>query len=96
MSLDPERFDALAASPYVAPLINIGCGEDHTIAELAERVAAVVSYAGPVAWDRSKPDGTFRKILDVSRMQALGWQPTVDLENGIQRAYADFLPSRRS
>jgi GDP-L-fucose synthase len=72
------------------PLVNIGWGEDHTIRELAERVRDVVGYRGGIEWDASKPDGTPRKLVDVSRMKALGWSPRVTLEEGLRRAYADF------
>lgn len=71
--------------------VNIGCGSDLSILELAQRVQAVVGYEGRIALDRSKPDGTPRKLLDVSKLQALGWQPEVDLTEGIELAYADFL-----
>ncbi len=73
------------------PLINIGWGEDYTIRELAERVRDVVGFRGEIAWDTSKPDGTPRKLLDVSRMKALGWSPRVRLEDGLRKAYEDFL-----
>ena len=73
------------------PLINIGCGEDATIAELATLVAGVVGYTGKIVWDASKPDGTPRKVLDTSKMQLLGWRPMRSLEDGIGVAYRDFL-----
>ena len=67
--------------------INIGTGEDLTIRELAEIVAAVVGFTGEVRWDTSKPDGTPRKLLDVSRLRALGWSPQVPLVQGITETY---------
>lgn len=70
--------------------INIGSGEDITITELARLVAQVVGYSGAIVYDRSKPDGTPRKLLDTSRIKALGWAPTTPLEQGLQKAYADF------
>jgi GDP-L-fucose synthase len=70
--------------------INIGSGEDITITELARLVAQVVGYSGAIVYDRSKPDGTPRKLLDTSRIKALGWSPTTPLEQGLQKAYADF------
>lgn len=73
------------------PLINVGCGEDLTIRELAQIVAKVVGYTGEIRQDPSKPDGTPRKLMEVSRMRALGWQPSTDLDQGIAQAYADFL-----
>ncbi len=73
------------------PLINIGCGKDQTIRELVNLVKEVVGFDGELVWDTSRPDGTPQKLLDVSRMRSLGWQPRVDLVNGLGRAYADFL-----
>jgi GDP-L-fucose synthase len=73
------------------PLVNIGWGEDYTIRELAERVREVVGFRGGIEWDSSKPDGTPRKLLDISRMKALGWSPKTPLEAGIRKAYQDFL-----
>ncbi len=72
-------------------LINIGSGKDLAISELAEMVARTVGYDGPVAWDPTKPDGTPQKLLDVSRMTTLGWQPRISLEEGIRLAYRDYL-----
>lgn len=73
------------------PFINVGYGEDGTIQELAEQVARVIGFTGDIAWDTAKPDGTPRKLLDSTRLFALGWKPTVPLETGIGRAYTDFL-----
>ena len=69
------------------PLINIGCGEDLTMAELAALVARLVGYEGRISWDTTKPDGTPRKLLDISRLKALGWRPLVDLKRGIESTY---------
>jgi GDP-L-fucose synthase len=71
--------------------INIGYGSDVTIRQLAETVQRVVGFTGQIVWDASKPDGTPRKLMDSSRLFALGWKPAVDLETGIGRAYEDFL-----
>ncbi|MFN4056412.1 MAG: GDP-L-fucose synthase family protein [Alishewanella aestuarii] len=71
--------------------INVGTGVDCTIRELAETVARVVGFTGNVTFDATKPDGTPRKLLDVSRLKALGWQYSVSLEEGLQQAYAWFL-----
>jgi GDP-L-fucose synthase len=97
MNLDAARFASLLAgkteeggAPYAAdpmPLINIGAGKDGTIAALAEAVAKVVGYDGPVLWDPEKPDGTPRKLLDVSRMTALGWQARIGLTDGLRSTY---------
>ena len=72
-------------------LFNVGTGTDVTIRELAETVIQVVGFEGTMIFDTSHPDGTPRKLLDVSRMQALGWQAKTALQDGIAKAYADFL-----
>ncbi len=71
--------------------VNIGTGEDLSIRDLTELVARIVGYDGEVRWDASKPDGTPRKLMDVSRLHELGWKHKVELEEGIRLAYADFL-----
>lgn len=76
---------------YDGPLVNIGTGTDVTIRELAETVLQVVGFEGELAFDASKPDGTPRKLMDVSRLTALGWQARIGLAKGIELAYADFL-----
>jgi GDP-L-fucose synthase len=77
--------------------INVGCGHDITIRDLAETIARVIGYAGDIAFDPSKPDGTPRKLMDSARLNALGWHAKIGLEQGLQLAYADFqktaLPS---
>ncbi len=72
-------------------LINIGCGKDQTIAELAMKIAKVVGYEGIIEFDASKPDGTPRKLLDISKLKALGWSPTIGIDEGLQRTYTLFL-----
>jgi len=72
---------------YDGPLVNVGCGEDVTIRELAETVMDVVGFEGCIAFDRTKPDGTPRKLLDVSRLAALGWRDHTPLRDGIANAY---------
>ena len=71
--------------------INVGCGEDISIRELAELVCRTVGFEGRIIHDTTKPDGTPRKLLDVSRLFALGWRPRVSLENGVQDTYESFL-----
>jgi GDP-L-fucose synthase len=71
--------------------LNVGCGQDITIAELAKLIAKVVDYTGEIVFDPSKPDGTPRKLLDIRRIMATGWQPRVTLEQGLASTYADFL-----
>lgn len=79
-----ERYD----SPQI---INIGCGEDVSIRELAELICDVVGFDGELVWDKTKPDGTPRKLLDVTRIRALGWEPTIPLRKGIAKTYEWFL-----
>ncbi len=73
--------------------INVGCGEDMTILTLAHAIAKAVGYTGEITLDTSKPDGTMRKVLDTTKITALGWRPQVSLEEGLREAYADFLRS---
>ena len=75
--------------------INVGTGEDITIAELGKLIAKVVGYGGEIVQDTSKPDGAPRKLMDVSRLQALGWKPRVGLQEGLAAAYRDFLSGGR-
>jgi GDP-L-fucose synthase len=80
----------LMETGYGGPLLNVGTGEDVTISQLAETVMDVVDFKGRIVYDHSKPDGTPRKLLDVSRMSALGWHARTGLREGIVRSYADF------
>src|SRR5271165_1236935 len=77
-------------------IINIGSGEDLTIAELAEIVRGVVGFEGRIGYDKTKPDGTPRKLLDVSRLRALGWAPKIGLREGIAGTYAWYLAHARA
>ncbi|HTY03986.1 MAG TPA: GDP-L-fucose synthase [Rhodocyclaceae bacterium] len=85
-----ERMDSAAAGEF----INVGTGEDIAIADLARMVADAVGFDGKIVFDSSKPDGTPRKLLDVSRLQAAGWRHTTDLRTGVRLALADFLARR--
>jgi GDP-L-fucose synthase len=89
MNLPDPAFDSLLDTDE--PLINIGHGEDLTIRDLAQIVCSTVEFEGAVVWDASKPDGTPRKLLDVSRLSALGWRAKMSLQEGIAMAYRDFL-----
>jgi GDP-L-fucose synthase len=71
-------------------LINIGTGVDVTIKELAETIQETVGYKGKINWNTDKPDGTPRKLMDVSKLNGLGWKHTIDLKKGIQMVYEDF------
>lgn len=71
--------------------LNVGVGEDISIAELAEIIKEIVGFEGKIKWNTEMPDGTPRKLLDVSKLAAMGWKPTIELTEGIKLAYADFL-----
>lgn len=86
MNLDEQSFSSLI-SQDAPPLINIGTGEDVTIRQLAETVAGVLGFDGDLVFDASKPDGTPRKLMDVTRLHDLGWHHTTDLEEGIRRTW---------
>ena len=101
--------DMAAASVYVLNLpkatyaehtqptlshINVGCGKDITIKELAEIIRKVLGYEGDITFDPSKPDGAPRKLMDSSRLNSLGWKPRIELEEGLRVAYADFLQNK--
>jgi GDP-L-fucose synthase len=99
MNLEDQAFDSLVESETAPPLINVGTGQDQTIRELAELVAEVVGFDGLLSFDASKPDGALRKLLDISRLSTLGWQPKTKLREGLVLAYQEFsgtleVPSR--
>ena len=71
-------------------IVNIGSGEDHTIREMAVMLKKITGFQGELIFDESKPDGTMRKLLDVSKLNALGWKSTIDLEDGLNRTYDNF------
>ena len=71
--------------------INVGYGSDVTIKELSETIAEVVGYSGQIGFDRTKPDGTLRKLMDCNRLKGLGWQAQVNLKDGLTKAYQDYL-----
>jgi len=79
-----EKYD----SPEI---INVGCGEDISIRELAELICAVVGFDGELAWDMTKPDGTPRKLLNITKLRDLGWRPTIPLRDGVAQTYDWFL-----
>ncbi len=88
--LDDARFAELT-DPAKCPLINVGTGVDLTIRELAETISQVIGYRGSFVYDSTKPDGTMRKVMDVSRIRDLGWAPRMELKDGLAAAYDDFL-----
>lgn len=96
MNLPDDTYRSLLGSDesltgrFEPPLINIGVGSDVTIRELAETVGRVIGYAGELVFDTSKPDGTMRKLMDVSRLGAIGYAASTPLASGLASAYADF------
>jgi GDP-L-fucose synthase len=93
MNLPDEKFVPLLGQDRndgLPPLMNIGVGHDLTIRELAETVKDVVGYAGTLEFDASKPDGTPRKLMDVGRLNAMGWKAQTEMREGLARAYQDF------
>ena len=89
MNLDPAIYSA--QTQPMQSHINVGCGSDITIAQLAQAVSQAVGYQGNIDFDPTKPDGSPRKLMDSSRLNALGWQAKVALEQGLMQAYQDFL-----
>ena len=100
MDLPEDRYGALLGSDesvsgrFEPPLVNIGVGEDVTIAELAATVAQVVGFEGKIVYDTSKPDGTPRKLMDVGLLRRAGWQAGTGLQEGLKVAYAEFAAQR--
>lgn len=86
ITMPDEQFETLLSNDF-PPLINVGTGEDVTIAELAETAKRIVGFEGDIVYDTTKPDGTPRKVMDVSRIHNLGWKHTTSLEVGIRRVY---------
>jgi len=94
MALPDEQFTLLLGQDRndgLPPLVNIGVGEDLTIRELAETVKQVTGYAGTIVFDSSKPDGTPRKLMDVTTLNQMGWKHSTSLSRGLQLAYADYI-----
>ncbi len=89
--MDLERSIHATNTQPMLSHINVGCGEDLTIGELAQRIATTVGFKGRIEFDPGKPDGTPRKLMDVSRLKSLGWKPNVPLGKGLALTYEDFL-----
>jgi len=90
-----ERDTLFSSFPLQgAPLINIGYGKDITILELANEIRSIIEFSGEITWDETKPDGTPQKLLDISRVSQLGWQPTISLSDGIQETYLKYLTEK--
>jgi len=91
MNLAKDKYDS-CTSPMTSH-INVGYGSDITIAELAHLISKVVGYAGQLEFDATKPDGAPRKLMDSNRLNTLGWQPKIEITEGLKRAYQDFIDS---
>jgi GDP-L-fucose synthase len=91
MNLSDNEIDGMLADKATHAVINVGCGQDLTIRELSELIASVVDFRGEIIFDTSKPDGTPRKLLDISRLIALGWSPKISLREGLTMTYQGFL-----
>jgi len=91
MSLPDAQFRRACGDADTPPIVNVGSGVELTIRELAERVCAAVGFNGRLRFDAEKPDGTPRKLLDVSRLASIGWKAQTPLDAGLKRSYADFL-----
>jgi GDP-L-fucose synthase len=94
LDLGKDAYDA-ATEPMLSHL-NLGSGKDVTIRELANTIKQVTGFQGDIRWDASKPDGMPRKLLNVDKMKALGWQHTVELEPGLRQTYAWFVEHEAS
>lgn len=94
MNLSDEQYQACTSA--MLSHINVGTGEDCTIKELVETVGKVTGFKGKIIWDTSKPDGTPRKLMDVSRLHALGWKHSISLNDGLLSAYQWFLDNREN
>ncbi|RDV26844.1 GDP-L-fucose synthase [Alteromonas aestuariivivens] len=94
MELDKSVYEANTES--MLSHINVGTGEDCTIRELVETVAEVTGFKGKIVWDTTKPDGTPRKLMDVSRLHSMGWKHTYNLKDGLKHAFDWFLANQKS
>jgi GDP-L-fucose synthase len=93
LTLTNDALDRLIASDYY-PLINVGYGDDVTISELAQLIVRLAGFRGRLVFDRSRPDGTYRKLMDSTRMRALGWAPRISLEQGVAQVIEAYRQQR--
>jgi GDP-L-fucose synthase len=99
MNLPDAQFQPLLAADRndgMPPVVNIGVGTDMTIAELASQIAAVTGFTGDIIYDTSKPDGTLRKLMDVSRLKELGWSKTTPFVEGLAKAVVSYREAYRN
>jgi GDP-L-fucose synthase len=97
LNLPEDQMKPILANEDVAPIVNVGCGEDVTICELAEMIAKIVGFKGRLVFDSSQPDGAPRKLLDINRLTNLGWRPQrSSLEENLRTTYRDFCDHQAS
>ena len=96
MNLSAKTFDEVLSSTSLPPVLNIGCGEDISIRELAELIQDIVGFSGDIFWNSEYPDGTPRKLLDITQMNRLGWKPVITLTKGIELAYQSYLDTLKT
>jgi GDP-L-fucose synthase len=90
MNLPAETLNRIVHAPDLPPIVNIGCGEDLEISQLASLTAEIVGFRGTISYDVSRPDGTPRKLLSTKLLDSLGWKSQISLRKGLKRAYQDF------
>lgn len=93
--MDLDRSVYLANTQPMLSHIHVGCGREISIGEVAKLIGRVVGFRGQIEYDATRPDGTPRKLMNVSRLNALGWKPRVDVEEGLRITYRDFLAGAR-
>ena len=89
MNLDKKTYDQIT-EPTLSH-INVGSGDEFTIKELSEIISSIVGFKGKILWDKTKPDGTPRKLLNSDKLKSIGWQPKYNIEEGISNTYEAFL-----
>ena len=89
LSIEWQKLQSTLATG-AAPLFNVGSGTDLSIAELAAHIARAVDFLGALTWDRTKPDGTPQKLLNISNLESLGWHPEITLYEGLRAVYREF------
>lgn len=95
MNLPENKLIPILTDDNLRPIVNIGCGEDLAVRELAEHIAGVVGFKKKIVFDPSKPDGTYRKLLDIALLTSLGWKSRTPLRDGLIKTYMDFLEPRK-
>ena len=88
---DPNKSNApLDEKGSPLSLLNVGWGQDISIKELARLISIITSFKGEIIWDKEKPDGTYQKLLDISKLKSLGWKPKIQLDEGLKMTYKNY------